>query len=296
MLNNRTLILVNFFNVYFIWGMTYIWMKIASFELHPFAIIFWQNLIATLLVLTFNYKKDITNYFRKNYFEIIKQSLLMLVFGVGFITISVDKLSASLASIIICSVPLWVSLITFVYEKKITPIKVLGVLTGFVGIFFLTKSEYSSTSSIYILLLLVASACWSFGVYRSKSITSLSDPYLTSAGQMLVAAIIYFVFFIINFPVSDLIPSDIKTIYSILSLATFGDALAFTSFIWLLRNISPVRVATYAYINPVVSLIMSWLILGEEIDLKKLPYVGLIILSVFITVSEKDKVVSYGTN
>ena len=91
MSNSRNLIILNFLSVYIIWGSTYILMKVASLELHPFAIIFWQNLIATFVLISFNYKKNISAYLIKSFKEIASQSFLMLICGVGFITIAISK-------------------------------------------------------------------------------------------------------------------------------------------------------------------------------------------------------------
>ena len=289
MFNSRNLIILNFISVYLIWGSTYVLMKIATIELHPFAVIFWQNFVASLVLITFNFKKDIFSYLVQNIGSIASQSFLMLICGVGFITIAVSKVSPALASIIISSVPLWVALLDMYQRKGINKTKLGGIILGLFGIYLLTSSEHTPSSLGYILLLLVASLSWSIGVVRSRKLKTLTDPYLTSIGQLLLASIAYLIFFLATNSFNELIPNQPQTIYAVTGLGILGDALAFTSFIWLLKNVNPIMVSTYAYINPIVSILLSWILFGEAFIGIKVLYIGLILFSVFITVSAKEK-------
>lgn len=283
--SEKFLLILNFFIIYFVWGMTYIWMKTAVHELHPFAINFWQNLLASTALVLINFKQPFFKFFKDNFASIFTQSLFMLILGVSFITISIQKLPASFAAVIISSVPIWVTLFNSISEKKISSRNILGVSMGLIGVSFLVKLEFSQyQASSHFIILLIAALSWSYGLFRMTKLSIVHQPFLSSAGQMFIAAIAYLIISLLFSP-SNFIPSKIPTISSLLCLAFLGSTVAFSSLNWLLKHSSPVKVATYAYINPLVSMLMAWILLGEKLKLVQLPYIGLILLSVFIVVS-----------
>lgn len=287
MRSKRVFLLVNFGIIYFVWGMTYIWMKTANSDLHPFVVNFWQNLLAAMALLLFNFNKSFISFFKENFFAIISQSFLMLILGVSFITISVRELPASFAAVVISSVPVWVALYNALAEKYISVKNLVGLILGLVGIGFLVKlelSDYRSSSSFIILL--IAALSWSYGLYRMPKLKIVTQPYLSSAAQMFIAAAAYFIISLATPAVTNLIPFKLPTISSLLCLAILGSTIAFSSLNWLLKHTSPLKVATYAYINPIVSILMAWLLLGEELRTSQLPFISMTLLSVFIVVSD----------
>lgn len=286
MRSERVLLLINFCIIYIVWGMTYIWMKTATSDLHPFAVNFWQNLLAAIVLLIFNFKKSFIPFFKKNLIEIVTQSFFMLILGVSFITISIKELPASFAAVVISSVPIWVSLYSAIAGKHISAKNLTGLILGLVGIAFMVKlelSDYRNSSSFIILL--IAALSWSYGLYRMSKLKIVSEPYLSSAAQMFVAAGAYLIISLFTPSITSLVSLKIPTISSVLCLAILGSTIAFSSLNWLLNHTSPVKVATYAYINPIVSILMAWLLLGEELKTSQVPFICMILLSVFIVVS-----------
>ncbi len=285
---SKPLLILNFAIVYFVWGMTFIWMKVATQELHPFIIIFWQNIIAAVILVALNGPSKFLSFFKKHYFSIITQSFFMLICGVSFITISVDKLPASFAAIIISSVPIWVAVFNGLSVKSVSPKRLAGILLGFLGLVFLLQSEsqFIFDSYLHLAMLVLASLSWSYGLFRMNKLAIIHDPYLSSASQMLVAALFYLILIALFIPEPNFLSSNIQTLGSIASLAILGSTIAFSSFNWLLKHSSPVKVSTYAYINPLVSIFMAWILLGEKLKLNQIPYIAIILISVFMVVGE----------
>lgn len=289
MRSEKFLLLLNYFIIYFVWGMTYIWMKTAVNELHPFVINFWQNFLAAIVLLLLNFKQPFLKFFKNNFFSILTQSFFMLILGVSFITISIQKLPASFAAVIISSVPIWVTIFNAIAERRISGRNLVGVTMGLIGIAFLVKLEFSQyQGSSHFIILLIAAVSWSYGLFRMPKLSIVNQPFLSSAGQMLIAAISYLLISI-PFSSSSLIPYKVTTLSSLLCLAILGSTVAFSSLNWLLKHSSPVKVATYAYINPLVSMFMAWILLGESFKVVQLPFIGLILLSVYIVVSDGNR-------
>lgn len=290
----RSLLALNFAIVYFVWGMTFIWMKVATQELHPFIVIFWQNLIAATILIILNWHHSFLHFFKNNYPSIIAQSFFMLICGVSFITISVDKLPASFAAIIISSVPVWVAFFNGLSEKTISTKKLFGILLGFLGLALLLWSEYENVLENYfhLILLVLASISWSYGLFRMNKLAIVHSPYLSSASQMLVASFFYLILIVVFIPTTKFFSTNTQTLTSIASLSILGSTVAFSSFNWLLKHASPVKVSTYAYINPLVSILMAWALLGEKFNSNQIPFIVIILISVFIVVTEASEVVS----
>lgn len=288
MKNIKALLILNFTVVYFVWGMTFIWMKMAASELHPFVIIFWQNFIAAIALIILNRKYSFLDFVIKNYASIITQSFFMLVCGVSFITISVDKLPASFAAIIISSVPVWVAVFNGVSEKNISLRKLVGIALGFLGLIGLLYSESQVILENYfhLIILIIAAISWSFGLFRMAKLPIVNSPYLSSASQMLFASFIYLVLIIFFVPSPKFISTNPTTVGAILSLALLGSTIAYSSFNWLLKNSSPVKVSTYAYVNPIISIFMAMVLLGEKFNLNQVPFIVVILIAVFIVVTE----------
>lgn len=264
--------------------MTYIWMKTAVSELHPFVINFWQNALAATSLLVLTFRQPFLQFFKDHFVALLTQSFFMLILGVSFITISIQKLPTSFAAVIISSVPIWITLFNSLAEKEISKRNLIGVLLGLFGIAFLVKLEFTQyPASSHFIILLIAALSWSYGLFRMPKLAIVSNPLQSSAAQMLIAAFAYLLISI--FTTDTLFPHKVSTISSLLCLAILGSTLAFSSLNWLLKHSSPVKVATYAYINPIVSMIMAWFLLDETITLKQIPYIVLILLSVAIVVS-----------
>lgn len=265
-------------------------MKTATSDLHPFVINFWQNFIAASALFVLNFNQPFVKFFKENFVTILTQSFFMLILGVSFITISIEKLPASFAAVIISSVPIWVALFNAISEKKISQRDLIGLLLGLTGVAFLLKLEMSQyQSGPHVIILLVAAVSWSYGLFRMPRLSIVSQPFLSSASQMFVAAFAYLIISLFFIPAAPLLSYKFSTLSSVFCLALLGSTIAFSSLNWLLKHSSPVKVSTYAYINPLISILMAWILLGEELKPEQLPYICLILISVFIVVSNGNR-------
>ena len=108
----------HFFSVYIIWGITFIWMKVATETIDSLYVVGFENLIAAILLLSLNFRKKNVSFFVDNWKEIISQSLLQLVFGVGFIVMSIPYLPAGFSAVIMATIPINVLLFSIINEKE----------------------------------------------------------------------------------------------------------------------------------------------------------------------------------
>jgi drug/metabolite transporter (DMT)-like permease len=127
------------------------------------------------------------------------------------------------------------------------------------------------------------------GLFRLRFLKIAPYPYLSSIGQTLFASFIYLnlAFYQSQYQLPE--PS-LKSLVSVILLAVLGSSLAFSSFNWLLKNSKPSIVATYAYVNPIVSLFAAYFFLNETITLIQFLYTIMILLSVYLTIRMRDNI------
>src|SRR5438105_13101195 len=179
---------------------------------------------------------------------------------------------------------------------KPTPLMWLALVGGFVGvgILFGPAVRFSSNDgrdpAIGIAILLVSSFVWSVGSLYSRVAKHAASPFLTAAQQMLCGGLLLLLAGIMTGEIRQLHLSAM----SILSLASFvylvmiGAVVGYTAYIWLLRHCEPAKVATYAYVNPIVAVLLGAAFAGETLSVRILIAAGLIIGSVALVITAQQ--------
>ncbi len=245
-----------------------------------------ENIIASCILFFLSRNRKPIVFIRKNIYEIATQAFLLLVFGVGLIIISIRNLPAGMSAVVASSIPIWVLIFNALFYKKAPNFKLtIFVLSGFGGLILLVFKSFDSSEVQLksILCLIVAIISWSYGLFRLPFLKISKEPFMSSAGQTLISGLIYLMIALIagNFSLAG---SSNSSLISLLLLSTLGSCLAFSSFNWLLRKVPSTVVSTYAYINPVISLLVSYFYLNETVTKYSLVGALLVLLSVFFVI------------
>jgi drug/metabolite transporter (DMT)-like permease len=214
------------------------------------------------------------------------------------VTISEQHIDSGLAALIVAIVPSYITILGWAsgMSPRPTPIVWLALAGGFVGvgILFGPALHFASNGgrhpAIGISILLVSSFIWSAGSLYSRTAKHAASPFLTAAQQMLCGGALLLVAAIATGELRRLHPSSIST----LSLASFvylviiGAVVGYTAYIWLLRHCEPAKVATYAYVNPIVAVLLGALFAGETLTMRMLIAAGLIIGSVALVITAQQ--------
>ena len=186
-----------------------------------------------------------------------------------------------MAALLVASVPLWVILLRRVFGEHVSGRSIAAVLVGFAGVALLVRPQGQAT--VLALLSCVGGALmWAFGSFSSPRISLPRDPLVSVAWQSLLGGLACLLAALVAGELGDIHPGKWST-NSILGLAylvTFGSLLAYTAYAWLLQNAPVSRVATYAYVNPVIAVFLGWLFLSEPITATTLLGAGIIVASV----------------
>jgi drug/metabolite transporter (DMT)-like permease len=291
-------IIIAFAALYLVWGSTYLGIRFAIETIPPFLMAGARFFIAGVIMYAIAWSQGIGKSNWANWRTSLIIGACLLLAGNGGVTISEKYIDSGLAALIVAIVPIYIVILGWVsgMASRPTPIVWLALVGGFVGvgILFGPALHFSSNGGRYpaigMSILLVSSFIWSAGSLYSRTAKHAASPFLTAAQQMLCGGLLLLLVGIATGEMRHFHPSSI----SILSLASFvylviiGAVVGYTAYIWLLRHCDPAKVATYAYVNPIVAVLLGAAFAGETLSLRILVAAGLIIGSVALVITAQQ--------
>ncbi|WP_064966344.1 EamA family transporter [Tenacibaculum ovolyticum] len=293
MKNSKLLIVAAFLSIYVIWGSTYLFNKIAVTEIPPLYLGGIRFFTAgTLIMIIAKSMKISIKLTKRQFVNSVIAAFLFLVYGNGVFVWALKYVDSGFAALLAATQPLFVLfLLRLLDGQRMQRKSIIGVLFGIFGMYLLVSQKEISTSEGSVLGIFMILSCvlsWSYGtVFVSKA--DLPKNYLVSTGyQMLIAGFLLGMSSLI-FKETWISPLNwtLKTQGSLLFLIIFGGIIAFTSFNYLLKVVSPEKVATSAYVNPVIALILGWKFLNEELTTQSVVASIVLLTGVYFITSRK---------
>jgi len=204
----------------------------------------------------------------------------MLLLGNGMVVLAERDVSSGLAATAVASVPLWMALFSAVRGQHATRGEWLGIAIGFLGVVWLNAGSSLAASPTGLVLLLVAPVGWAFGSVWVRG-QNLPTPFMTAAGQMICGGVLLV---ITGLAVGER-PTTLPTREGLLAVAylcVFGSIIAFTAYVWLLHNVRPALAGSYAYVNPVIAVLLGVLLNGEHFGWRDLVAMAVILVGVVV--------------
>lgn len=272
-----------------VWGTTFLSIRVAV-ETIPawFVAGIRQFLAAVIMLFILLYRKQFQWIGWKNLGYQLIFSFLMLIMANGLTTVAEETLTSSLTSLMSATSPIVVFLGSVAIRlQKFTVRAMLGLFMCFGGILFIFWDGINDLANpdyrFGILLLLFAIAGWASGTIFTKKMNIQSKNIsLNLFYQFAFAGIIQIIFAFLFTDNYNFENWSVKSISAMLYLSVFGSVAAFFAYHYALTKVSPVQVSILAYINTIISIFLSWLILNEEISAKFIIAAILIILGVFV--------------
>lgn len=273
--------------VYLVWGSTYLAIRVTVETMPPLLTAGTRFLVAgSIAYLAVRLIKGAAAV-RVTRREVGASAIVgsaLLLGGNGLVSIGETEVPSALAALIIASVPLWVVLWRWATRESISIGTLAGVLGGFAGVAYLVLpgDKPGGASLGYMLLIVLASVSWATGSFFSKRLPLPKDPFVSTATQMLTGGIVMLVAGVVHGEASglDVAAFSGASIWAFVYLIFAGSLLAFTAYVWLLQHAPISKVATYAYVNPVVAIFLGWLILNERITVNILIGAAMIVAAV----------------
>lgn len=290
---NTTLIILAFFAIYVIWGSTYLLNKIAVLELPAFMLAGLRFVIAGILI--FALAKLMGHKIAISWRQFKNTSIagfLFLTFGNGVVVWALKFVDSGFAALEISAQPLLVLFLMRILQgKKIQTMSIVGVILGFIGIYLLVsqKQVISQEGSVLgMVLIFMAMLSWGYGSLFVGKADLPSNYFVNTGYQMLAGGILML---IISLFLGEEWTSPLewsgKVQVSMVLLILFGSIVAFTAFNYLLKVVSPEKVATSAYVNPIIALILGWYFLNEQITAQSVVAAIILLTGVYFINSKK---------
>jgi drug/metabolite transporter (DMT)-like permease len=206
---------------------------------------------------------------------------------IGVLAVAEQEVPAGLAALVIASVPLWVVCLTLLHRQAITRRTALAVLAGLGGMVLLV-SPGGEAPLLWLLVLVAAAAVEAAGQFYSQRVELPSDPLVSTTAQLVSAGAVLVVAGVSVGELDNLRPDAFSndSLLAFAYLVVPGSLVAYTAFVWLLRNAPIGTVATYAYVNPVVAVGVGALLLGERVGATMAAGGALILGSVALVVAQ----------
>jgi drug/metabolite transporter (DMT)-like permease len=258
--------------VSFFWGTTFIASRIGAQHMPGLFVSGVRQFVSGSILVGFFLIRGYHIPGRDILKKISIQSIFLLCIANGLLTWSVEYISGGLAAIIAALVPLFIALFTAWLSKcsKISRLMVIGLLIGFTGVFTIfydyMSQMHSKTFLLGVVLAVISTLSWSFGtVYTSKQKPPI-DILFNVGLQMLIAGIVVLTVCIITGKYVSPAHIDQPSWLALGYLIVFGSLLAYSAYVFVIGKLPPTQVSMYAYINPVVAVLLGWLLLSEKMN------------------------------
>jgi drug/metabolite transporter (DMT)-like permease len=284
-------------SVYVIWGSTYLAMRFAIETIPPFLMAGTRYLTAGAILYAWSRLRGAPRPQGVHWRSAILLGALLLLCGNGGVVWAEQRVSSGLVALLVSTEPLWIVLLVWLRsrQEKPGPRVIAGLVLGFVGLIILVKpGSAAGVSLVGAGAVLFASLNWATGSLWGQRAKLPDSPLLSTGMQMLAGGSLLMTAGVLTGEPARFAISQVST-KSLLALAyliVFGAIVAFTAYVWLIKEAPPVLVSTYAYVNPLVAVFLGWALAGEPITRGTLMAAAVILTGVALISSAQRRPVA----
>jgi len=301
-LSHRSRFYLAFFLLYFIWGSTYLAIRYAIASIPPLLMAGTRFFVAGLLMFIFLRWRGVQLPPWSQCWRLAVTGVFLFLGGNGTIVWAEQYIDSGLAALLVSTLPLWLILLDWLWAKGPAPQlrAVLGILLGVVGTVLLIKpalilpwlyeSVTTASSPQRVLastIVVMASVLWAIGSIYSKLFVKPQSVFMSAACQMIGGGLALLLVAIEQGEWSHFAAASITwlSLTGFCYLVVIGSMVGISAYVWLLQNAQAAAVSTYAFVNPVVALLLGWLIAGEQLTASIIGSAGIILAGVLIVIT-----------
>lgn len=288
---SRTELVLAFAAVYVLWGSTYLAIRVGVETIPPFILAGMRHITAGVGLYGWLRLRGTPAPERRHWLPAAVIGTLMLLGGNGLVTWAEQRVSSGIASLIVASVPLWMTVLDGLHRRERPHgIVLLGLAMGLAGIAFLVAPGHfaggAHVDPLGAAALLTAALMWSIGSLYGRRAKLPGSTLLATAMQMIAGGCALLLASALTREWSgfSLAAVSARSALSLGYLIVAGSLLGFTAYVFLLRATTPARVSTYAYVNPVVAVLLGWAVLGEALTPRILISAAVIVAAVALII------------
>ena len=270
---SRGQIFAAFAAVYVLWGSTYLAIRFAIETLPPWLMASARFLVAGGILYAIARMRGAGRPTGANWAAAVFIGALLLLGGNGAVVWAETRVPSGLTALLVATVPIWMVLLDWFQPSGNRPTRsvVAGLILGFVGLGILIgPGEILGRGQVDLLgaaALTLGSIAWAAGSVYSRRVRLPASPLLATGMEMLGGGGLLLLLSLVSGEAMTFSPSGVtgQSMMALLYLIVFGSLIGFTAYIWLLGHASAARVSTYAFVNPVVAVLLGWAMANEEL-------------------------------
>lgn len=292
----RLKVLLAFTAIYIIWGSTYLAIKIAIETIPPFLMAGMRFTIAGLMLYALARSRGAKRPTREHWRNSAVIGALLFLAGNGALTWAELRVPSGLAALLLSIIPLWMVLLHhFELRRGLDWQLILGLVLGLAGIALLVGPREllggGRVSPLGAGVLVAGSIAWSIGSLYARRAKMPKSALLSASMEMLAGGAGLFLLGMVVGEGRALIHpiASAHSLWALSYLIVFGSLLGFTAYHWLLTVSTPSRVATYAYVNPVIAVLLGWALGGESLTVRIGVATAVIVLAVALIIAQQAR-------
>ncbi len=293
--------------VYLVWGSTYLGIALVIKTAPPLLSMGFRFLSAFLVLAII-----LLIFKGKNALRITKQELLsslflggiLLGFGLGNLTLAERYVPSGIAALIISALPIWVTIFQRLAGIKTRRITLVGIFIGLIGVAVIVLPGGTGPApgadpekvKFWMFMILIGNIAWAFGTFMTQRIPIPKDPFVLTAYEMFFGGLVLTVASYFNgerFNVEIISNMSETSKWAWIYLVLIGSIVGYGAYIWLLNNTSLSLASTYAYVNPVIAVLLGLIVLNEPVGWP-LFFGGVVVLSGVALVVNGERLTSLG--
>ena len=285
-----TAVLLAFAAIYLIWGSTYLAIRFAVETLPPFLMLFARFFTAGVLMYVFLRWRGVPHPSAREWAGAAVVGGLLLLGGTGAVAWAEQWIPSGLAVLIVAIVPVWMVLLDWAGPAKRKPTRavIAGLVLGLVGVAVLVGPvELSGGGKMQFLgsaVVVFGTLSWATGSVYGIRLPHPSSPWMSAALQMTAGGVLLLAFGTAMGEWARVDPGQMsaRSLGALAYLVVFGSLIAFVAYVFLLRHVTPARVGSYAYVNPVVAVFLGWALASEPVTPRTIVAAGIILTGVVL--------------
>jgi drug/metabolite transporter (DMT)-like permease len=253
--------------VYIVWSSTYLAMRVAVETMPPLLMGCMRFVAAGAVMLAIAIRRGAKWPSAREWLRVTPIGALLFVGGNAFVAIAETSISSGGAAVVCATMPLWIGVLGIMFGERPTAREWVTLVVGFVGVFILMRGPSLEGRPEHIALVIASPICWALGSQLSRRTKDIGGAHATLVGpalQMLTGGIVLLV---VGLASGERLPmhASANSWLALAYLWVFGSLVAFTAYAWLLRNARPVVATSYAYINPILAVLLGAALYGEPL-------------------------------
>ena len=289
--------LLAFAIIYFVWGSTFLAIRVGVREVPPFLLAGMRFLVAGLVLYAWMLTQGERSPAPRQWASASLLAILIFVLDYGLLFWAEQRVPSGLAAVMMATIPVFMALseIIFLRTQRLTVRLALALLIGIAGVAVLMSRTLdlggAPIDTAGAIALIIAAISWSISSALTRKLPLPSSKVMSSGAQMLAGGVFLTLTAGALGEFRNFDPGAVSrgVWFSLLYLIVAGSIIGFTAYVWLIHHESPTKVGTYAYVNPVVAVLVGYFLGGEAIGLRTILGTAFVLISVvMITLTPKS--------